>query len=556
MPSESEIPIASQGASRRFATRLALFYGATFGMIGTHLPFFTVWLKAVGIDAWWIGIIGAVPSLTRFTILPFVTSAAEKYSLRGALTVTALATAIGFAVIGTQHLPLAVLLVYAVTCSLWTPMMPLTDAYALRGVARFGLNYGPLRLWGSAAFVAGALACGMLVDIVAARHLIWIIAALGLLGAIASLGLQPLDRPKAAPAAVKGASALLRDRGFLAIIVASALTQGSHAAYYTFASISWQAAGLGGLTIAGLWVLGVLAEIVVFALSPRFTLSPALLVVIGALSAVARWLITAQEPSVAVLAVVQLAHGLTYGLTQVGTMSLLVRHVPIHMMARGQGYLAACGGIVTTAASILSGMVYAGYGARVYYVMAAMALVAAVIMWLARGAIGASAPQRRFRRIDQAAVVAQAFVAVAGQQQRSVQIDEPGLLREQHCGGHRQRSRDHAADHDLEAKRLRGIRHRERLGQPAGLVELDIDGIVARAKACERGAIVHAFIGADRDRPLDARQRLILPGGKRLLDQRHAGRRAGEEVSFEIVRRPRLVRIHDQFGFGGGLAHR
>lgn len=385
MPSESQIPIASRGASRRFATRVALFYGATFGMIGTHLPFFTVWLKAVGIDAWWIGVIGAVPSLTRFTVLPFVTGAAEKYSLRGALIVTAVATAAGFAVIGTQYLPLAVLLAYAVTCSLWTPMLPLTDAYALRGVARFGLNYGPLRLWGSAAFVVGALACGLLVDIVAARHLIWVIAAVAALGAIASLGLQPLDRPKPAPAAVHGASALLRDPGFLAIIVASALTQGSHAAYYIFASISWQAAGLGGLTIAALWVLGVLAEIVVFALSPRFTLSPALLVVIGALSAVARWLITAQEPSIALLSVVQLAHGLTYGLTQVGTMGLLVRYVPVHVMARGQGYLAACGGIVTTVASILSGLVYAGYGQRVYYMMAAMALIAAVVMWLARG---------------------------------------------------------------------------------------------------------------------------------------------------------------------------
>lgn len=384
MPSESQIPIASQGASKRFATRLALFYGATFGMIGTHLPFFTVWLKAVGIDAWWIGVIGAVPSLTRFTVLPFVTGAAEKYSLRGALIVTAVATALGFAVIGTQYLPLAVLLAYAVTCSLWTPMLPLTDAYALRGVARFGLNYGPMRLWGSAAFVVGALACGLLVDIVAATHLIWVIASVAALGAIASLGLQPLDRPKPAPAVVHSASALLRDRGFLAIIVASALTQGSHAAYYTFASISWQAAGLGGLTIAGLWVLGVLAEIVVFALSPRFTLAPALLVVIGALSAVVRWLVTAQEPSVALLSVVQLAHGLTYGITQVGTMGLLVRHVPVHVMARGQGYLAACGGIVTTAASILSGLVYAGYGQRVYYMMAAMALIAAIVMWLAR----------------------------------------------------------------------------------------------------------------------------------------------------------------------------
>jgi PPP family 3-phenylpropionic acid transporter len=385
MPSDSQIPIASKDGSKRFAARLALFYGTTFGTMGTHLPFFTIWLKAVGIDASWIGIISAVPALTRFTVLPFVTSAAEKhYSLRGALTVTALATALGFALIGTQYLPLAVLLAYAATCSLWTPMVPLTDAYALRGVARYGLNYGPLRLWGSAAFVVGALICGLLVDIIAARHLIWVIASVAALGAFASLGLQPLDRPKPAATSVQGGSHLLRDRGFLAIILAAALIQGSHAAYYTFASITWQASGLGGLTIAGLWVLGVLAEIVVFALSPRFTLAPARLVVIGGLSAVARWLITAQEPSVAVLSVVQLAHGLTYGLTQVGTMGLLVRHVPIHAMARGQGYLAACGGIVTSTASILSGIVYAGYGQGVYYLMAAMALIAAILMWFSR----------------------------------------------------------------------------------------------------------------------------------------------------------------------------
>jgi len=384
MPSESEIPIAYQAASRRFATRLALFYGATFGMIGTHLPFFTVWLKAVGIEAWWIGVIGAVPALTRFTILPFVTSAAEKYSLRGALTVTALATALGFAVIGTQYLPVAVLLAYAVTCCLWTPIVPLTDAYALGGVARYGLNYGPLRLWGSAAFVVGALVCGLLVDFIAASQLIWVIAAVAALGAVASLGLQPLDRPMPPSTAVLGASALLRDPGFLAIIGAAALIQGSHAAYYAFASITWQASGLDGLTIAGLWVLGVLAEIVVFALSPRFKLAPALLVVIGGLSAVARWLITAQEPSVAVLSVVQLAHGLSYGLTQVGVMGLLVRHVPGHVMARGQGYLAACGGIVSGTASVVLGLVYASYGQRVYYVMAAMALMAAIVMWLAR----------------------------------------------------------------------------------------------------------------------------------------------------------------------------
>ena len=385
MSLESQIPIDAQARSRRFATRLALFYGTLFGLVGTQLPFFPVWLKAVGIDAGWIGIITAVPAVSRFTALPFVTSLAEKrQSLHGALIVTAFGGALGFAIVGTQHQALAVFLAFVVTCCLWTPMTPLTDAYALHGVARYGLNYGPLRLWGSAAFVVGALACGLLVDFIAAKHLIWVIAAVAALTALASLALQPLDKPKAAVAVPHAARALLRDRGFLAVVVTSALVQGSHAAYYTFASIAWQQAGFGGLTIAGLWVLGVLAEIVLFALSPRFTLPSSVLVVIAALSAVLRWVITAQTPPIAILAIVQLSHGLTFGLTMVGTMGLLAQRVPGHVMARGQGYLAACTGIVTSCASIASGALYARYGEGVYYLMAAMAGTGALTMWLAR----------------------------------------------------------------------------------------------------------------------------------------------------------------------------
>jgi len=385
MPSESVIPIAS----RRFARRLSFFYGTTFGMLGSYLPFFPVWLKAVGIEASWIGIITAVPALTRFTILPLVTAFAEgRQTTREAIVVTAFATALGLTVVGTQHQALPLFLVFAVTCCLWTPTAPLTDAYALRGVVHYGLNYGPLRLWGSAAFVIGALLCGLLIDVIAAERLIWIIAATAALSALASLGLQPIDGPRTSEPGHRGAGALLRDGGFLAIIVASALIQGSHAAYYIFASIVWKQAGFGGLTIAMLWSLGVLAEIVLFALSPRFALPSAVLVMIGALSAVARWVITAQQPPIAVLAIVQLAHGLTFGLTQVGTMGLLVHYVPGHVMARGQGYLAACSGIVASSTSILSGIVYARYGQGVYYVMAAMAASGALVMWLARHRVG------------------------------------------------------------------------------------------------------------------------------------------------------------------------
>jgi PPP family 3-phenylpropionic acid transporter len=364
---------------------LALFYGTLFGLGGTYLPFFPVWLQAVGIDAFWIGIIVAVPSVARFTILPFVTGFAERrQALREAMILTAVLTTVGFLVLGTLRQPVAVLIAFVFTASAWTPMIPLTDGYALKGVARYGLNYGPLRLWGSAAFVAGALGCGVLAEQIPGERLIWVIVATAGLGAVVSFRLRPLDAPTAVPLSLVRARALLKNTGFWAIIIASALIQGSHAAYYAFSSIAWQGAGLSGTTIAGLWALGVIAEIVVFALSPRFILQPTLLVVLGALSAVLRWLITAQDPPLALLAAVQLLHGLSFGLTQLGTMGLLVRHVPGHVTASAQGYLSACGGLIMSCAAIASGMVYARHGDGVYYVMAAMALAGAAVMLFAQ----------------------------------------------------------------------------------------------------------------------------------------------------------------------------
>ena len=105
---------------------------------------------------------------------------------------------------------------------------------------------------------------------------------------------------------------------------------------------------------------------------------------IAAVSAVVRWLIIAQSPPLAVLAVVQLGHGLSFGLTQLGTMALIAHRVPGHIMARGQGYLVACSGIITSSASITCGALYGSYGQGVYYLMAAMAACGALIMWLSR----------------------------------------------------------------------------------------------------------------------------------------------------------------------------
>lgn len=369
---------------RRFALRLAFVYGAVFGLAGIHLPFFPVWLKAVGVDLWWIGLITAVPSLTRFTILPFATGLAERHNaLRQGIIVLAFLVALGFLTVGQFDRPLPILLAFIATACVWTPIVPMIDGYALKGVRLYALDYGPLRLWGSAAFIVGAVVCGLLVDIVAARHLIWIIVATAVFGALASLGLQPLDIRAVAPEGVTRARGLLRQPGFLAIIFTSALVQGSHAAFYAFGTIAWQEAGLGGVTISCLWSLGVIAEIIVFAISPRFTWSPVMLVAFAAAIAALRWMLMAQQPSVPVLAVVQTMHGLSFGLTQVGIVWLLSRTVPIALMATAQGYLVAAGGLVTSCATVMSGALYARYGEGMYYAMTAMAIAGGCVVLLA-----------------------------------------------------------------------------------------------------------------------------------------------------------------------------
>ena len=93
---------------------------------------------------------------------------------------------------------------------------------------------------------------------------------------------------------------LLRNLAFLAVVLSSSLVQGSHAVYYGFSTLEWRAMGLGGTLIGLLWGLGVLAEIVLFALSARLpsSLRPTALLAAGAIGAFIRWGAMAFDPPV------------------------------------------------------------------------------------------------------------------------------------------------------------------------------------------------------------------------------------------------------------------
>ncbi len=359
---------------RAFAWRLAVFYAALFMALGIQLPFIPVWLAARGLDAGEIGLVLAVPMIVRIVAIPLATRIADRHgAVRGTLAVAAAVAVAGYALAGLVSGATAILLALAFASLFYTPLMPLADAYALRGLALRGRSYGPVRLWGSAAFIVGSFGGGLVLEWLAPGNLIWLLVAAMLPAAVAAGTLAPMSTSAvASPARKASAAYLLRSPAFLLVALSASLIQASHAVYYGFASLDWQTDGLDSTAIGALWALGVVAEIVLFAVSGRLPLGPVALLALGGAGAFVRWGAMAFDPAPIWLPLLQCLHALSFGATHLGAVGFMVRAAPAEIGATAQGYLAVAQGLVMAGAMGLAGLLYARDGNLAYAAMALM----------------------------------------------------------------------------------------------------------------------------------------------------------------------------------------
>lgn len=386
MPNDPQITAA------RFVRRLALFYAALFVSIGIQLPFFPLWLEAKGLDAGMIGFVLAAPMVVRLFSIPVLTRLADHHqAVRGAIFTASILAAAGTIALGFTEGGLAILIVFTLASVPFTPVMPLAEAYALRGLAQVGRAYGPVRLWGSAAFIGGSLGAGWIIDSLAPGNLIWLIAGAMVASAVAAAGLVPLPAHTPVMEAPEPSyQGFLRTPGFAMVAAAAGLIQASHAVYYGFSSLDWKAAGLDGTAVGILWAIGVAAEITLFAFSGRLPLwlRPPALLLAGALGASLRWTIMALDPPTAALPFLQCLHGLSFGATHLGAIGFVARAAPAGRAATAQGSLAVVLGGTMAVSMGLSGVLYENFGGQAYAGMALLAAAGAgcaITPWRRRG---------------------------------------------------------------------------------------------------------------------------------------------------------------------------
>lgn len=369
-----------------FIPRLSAFYAAYFVLIGIQLPFFPVWLEAKGLDAAEIGVVLAAPAFVKVLAVPLLTWIADRSGkLREVLIGAAAVAAIAYTVLGFTEAPLAILIAFSLAAVAYTPITALSDALTLKGLKVHGGSYGSIRLWGSAAFIAANLGAGLLFDLIEAKNLIWAITASSFVAALVSLLLVPVPSSPPMPESAPSAP-LWRNPAFLAVIAAAGLIQASHALYYGFSTIHWKAAGFDGVTIGLLWALGVVAEIVLFALSGRLPpwLTPQALLLIGAAGGLLRWIAMAFDPPGWTLPLLQCLHAASFGATHLGLIGYIAHHAPERLGATAQGYFSIASGILFGASMGLAGFLYERFGDVSYLAMAVVAAAGGLIVLVSR----------------------------------------------------------------------------------------------------------------------------------------------------------------------------
>jgi PPP family 3-phenylpropionic acid transporter len=290
------------------------------------------------------------------------------------------------------------LVAWFVGSTLLGALSPLVDVITLREAGRLGFSYATPRGAGSAAYLFGNVAMGL----VLARTgpvsvLAWTIFAAALTAVFAACFLPPTpvshSSQELAPTLaslgeqIASLGALLRHPSFVLALVAVGLIQATHGFYYSFSILIWRQQGLG-VWGGPLWGFAVGAEVLfMWFMEPfRRWLGPERLLMVGGAGALLRWAAFAFSPPLWALFPLQALHGVSFTATYLAGLRLIEQRSPAHSASAAQALNAALSsGVLIGVTTAMSGPLFAAFGARGYLVMAVLAAIGVgLAVWLAR----------------------------------------------------------------------------------------------------------------------------------------------------------------------------
>ncbi|TGQ72801.1 MAG: MFS transporter [Mesorhizobium sp.] len=389
---------------RHFELRMSLIFGTLFVSLGTHLPYFPLWLQAKGFHAEQIAVILAAPMFLRVVTTPLLTAIADRARDRAdvyvALVAASLFLSAGYFLTPTYAMVLAVSLALTIV---WTPHSPIADSLALSGVRRFGSNYTSMRKWGSICYFLANVAGGFILAATGPGVVpVIIFLALGA-SLVAGLLAPRMGRPrKASPLSateIQHAAPSLFNAYFLYFTLGVGIITASHAFLYGFVSIYWKSIGISDSVVGLLWAWGVVSEVCMFLFFNRmFASVPVVRVMlIAGIGSIVRWiafpLVWPLGFGVAGFFAVQSLHSVSVAMVLIGLQKMIGETVSEERTGAAQGIAYFFNGFFMATVTLASGPLYNRLGVDGFLVMIPIAIVGLVLI----GFAARSAPQRPVR---------------------------------------------------------------------------------------------------------------------------------------------------------------
>ena len=372
--------------ARPIHLNLSAFYFFYFAYLGAFAPFFALYLTSVGMTAVEIGVLMALPQLTRI-LAPHLWGWLADHTGRriGVVRISGAAGMIAFLGVFTGDSFALLFVVLFAMMFFWSAALPLVEATTLSKLGDDTARYGRIRVWGSVGFIAAVVAVGYLIDATGAHSVLWVIA--GLMAGMLLLSFTLAEaRPEPHESDDLPVWQIVRKPAVLAVIGASALMAAAHGPYYTFYTIHLVDHGYSKSAAGWLWALGVICEIGIFIWMSRlyraFTLR-SILIASTLLAALRFVVIGWGADSIVLLLAAQTLHAASFGSFHAAAIGVVHKLFRGRHQARGQAiYGSLAYGLGGTAGGLASGYAWGGLGPALTFTLAAgCGLLATAGLW-------------------------------------------------------------------------------------------------------------------------------------------------------------------------------
>ncbi|AKU90628.1 MFS transporter [Vulgatibacter incomptus] len=377
--------------------RLHLFYFLYYAAAGITTAYLPPYLRSIGLSGVELAVATSIQPLLMIVVPPVWGFAADRTRRTPQLLrIACSGAAIAFGLLHVVGRFAGVAGTIALYSLFATAIAALADSVAVPYARARGVDYAKIRVWGSIGFVVSSWTFSQWLSRGGGvSDAIVLASALMMAYAAASFRLV------AEPGSVRGAPPDLREvrrllqRPEVALFLGAAMFHwAALAPYHVFFAIHLGDLGADPSCIGLGFALAIAAEVAAMwhPLTSRLPAVPLLALAFGV--GVARWTLTAFAPTGEMVAWLQLAHGVVYGVFFVASIGHLERLVPAHLLGTARAlFSAVVFGIGGFFGNLLAGLLYDQGGGRLAFLAAAaLDLVPLLLLVLAPRVARRTAP--------------------------------------------------------------------------------------------------------------------------------------------------------------------